>query len=158
MEAALADRIERQVKSAERGYYRLILVVGPAGAGKSQALQEIAARKGLSRRNVNLLLSELLVGLPPQQRALRAGASLSEAVGTVEGTALVLDNFEVLFDPALRVDPLRILQSLSRTRLVIASWAGVVEGADLIYAEPGHREYRRYSRPDAILISTKLAG
>ena len=48
---------------------------------------------------------------------------------------ILLDNIELLFAVELAQDPLRLLQSLSRNRTVIASWPGTFDGQSLTYAE-----------------------
>jgi hypothetical protein len=57
---------------------------------------------------------------------------------------VVLDNLEILFDKDLQQDPLRLLQSISRNRAVVASWNGIMNSGRLFYAEPEHPEYRNY--------------
>ena len=66
---------------------------------------------------------------------------------------ILLDNIEILFDVALKQDPLRLLQGLSRNKTIIASWNGSIDKDSLTYAVPGHPEYRRYSSRD-LLIAT----
>jgi hypothetical protein len=36
---------------------------------------------------------------------------------------------------------LALLRNLSRNRLVIATWSGILENTSLVYAYPGHPEY-----------------
>lgn len=158
MAPPLASQIERRVAAMEDSYYRLVLVVGSSRTGKTSTLQKVAARLGAPLLNVNLLLSEQLISLPRQQRALRLGDLLTEIVDGSQQPVVVLDNTEMLFDPELRQEPLRLLQTLSRRRALVAAWAGAISGADLTYAEPGHPEFRRYTRPDAILIPTPTVG
>ena len=69
---------------------------------------------------------------------------LDEVVGTDEPLVL-LDNIEILFDTALKQDPLRLLQGVSRNRTIVAAWNGTLENGYLIYAAPEHPEHRRYS-------------
>jgi hypothetical protein len=158
MAPSLATEIEQRIAATEDSYYRLVLLVGPGRSGKTSALQAVSQRLSAPLLNVNLLLSEKIISLPHQQRALRVADVLAELLDNTEQPLVVLDNTEVLFDPELRQDPLRLLQSLSRTRTVVAAWAGELTDAHLVYAEPGHPEYRRYSRPDAILVPTMTAG
>ena len=65
---------------------------------------------------------------------------------------VILDNLEILFDNALQQDPLRLLQSISRNRAVVASWNGIVNSGRLLYAETGHPEYRSYDSIDALIV------
>ena len=54
-----------------------------------------------------------------------------------EGSEVVLlDNIELLFATELAQDPLRLLQSLSRNRTIVAAWPGNFDGGALTYAEP----------------------
>ena len=69
---------------------------------------------------------------------------------------VVLDNIEILFDAALRQDPLRLLQGVSRNRTIVAAWNGTLENGYLIYAASEHPEHRRYSpdqRGDLVIVS-----
>jgi hypothetical protein len=54
---------------------------------------------------------------------------------------IALDHIEILFDPALHTDPLRLLQTHARSRLILASWPGRYDHNRLTYAEPSHAEY-----------------
>ena len=65
---------------------------------------------------------------------------------------VVLDNLEILFDKDLQQDPLRLLQSISRNRAVVASWNGIMNSGRLLYAETGHPEYRSYDSVDALIV------
>jgi len=47
-----------------------------------------------------------------------------------------LDNTEILFNPILKQDPLRLLQRISRNRTVVATWLGNVTDSHLTYAAP----------------------
>jgi ribose 1,5-bisphosphokinase PhnN len=48
MAEPLADQVLRKIGEARELYHRLILMVGPAGSGKTSALQEVSASTSLS--------------------------------------------------------------------------------------------------------------
>ena len=102
--------------------------------------------------NLTLELSELLLELTQRKRALRASQLISAIVEKRDAETVVLDNLEILFSQDLKLDPLKLLQGLSRYRTIVAAWPGSVDGDNLLYAVPGHVEYQRYTKPDAILI------
>jgi hypothetical protein len=102
--------------------------------------------------NVNLELSAKLIELTERQRTLRLSALFGDVV-EVAGTVALLDNIEILFDHGLRQDPLRLLQSVSRNRCVVASWNGAVAGSKLTYATSGHPEYRSYDTTDTLIVN-----
>ncbi len=54
MATAVHDKIKRSLEAAEALYYRLVLVVGEAGSGKTSVLQEVAADLGTDVVNVKL--------------------------------------------------------------------------------------------------------
>ena len=45
MPETLADQLVRKISEARELYHRLILVVGPAGSGKTSALLDVSALK-----------------------------------------------------------------------------------------------------------------
>ena len=102
--------------------------------------------------NVNLALSCELLELTAKQRSLRLPGILDQVVDKAQST-VVLDNLEILFDKDLKQDPLRLLQSISRNRAVVASWNGTMtSGGRLLYAETGHPEYRSYDSVDTLIV------
>ena len=141
----LADQIIQKVKQAVELYHRLILVVAPAGAGKTTALHEVRDRTDAPLININLELSRQMLELTERQRALQLRRLLRDIVGDGGGEMILLDNIEVIFDVGLQQDPLRLLQGLSRDNTVVAAWNGTIVEDSLTYAAPDHPEYRRYS-------------
>jgi ABC-type hemin transport system ATPase subunit len=154
MAEPLADQIIRKVKQAAELYHRLLLVVAPAGAGKTTALHDVRDRTGALLVNINLELSRQMLELTERQRALQLPRLLREILGNGGGEMILLDNIEVIFDVGLKQDPLRLLQGLSRNKTVVAAWNGSVKDGRLVYAKPGHPEYRRYNEAEirAILV------
>lgn len=147
----LEDRIEQAWKSAETAFYRLILVIGAPNAGKTKALTRFGQRLQSPVVNLNLTLSRYLLELSRDERSLSASAVLAD-LGEEKGGTLIFDNTEILFDRALALDPLRLLQGLSRTQVVLASWVGAMSQERLIYAAPGHPEHRVYKNVEAVTI------
>ena len=156
MTEPLADQILRKVKYAADLYYRLILVVAPPGAGKTAALQDVRDRTGALLVNVNLLLSRRMLELTERRRAAQLPTLLREIVGNGGHNAILLDNIEVIFDVALKQDPLRLLQGLSRNKTIVAAWNGAIVEDFLIHAAPDHPEYRRYPIRDFLVASSEL--
>ncbi len=156
MANSLSQQIIDQLGQAEQLYNRLILVVGPAGTGKTAALRQMCEEGGSSLVNVNLELSQRLLELTEKQRSLRCGQIVKEIVDHAGGPVALLDNLEILFDPALRQDPLRLLQGLSRNRTIVASWNGLVQDGYLVYAEPGHPEHKRYPASDLLIVGRTI--
>lgn len=154
MPESIKDQLSLSLDSAEALYYRIVLLVGESGTGKTSILQDFANSIGTKVINVNLALSAALLELTARQRALRLPELLKDIVAATPPPA-VLDNIEILFEKELRQDPLRLLLSISRNHKMVASWNGTMTGDKLTYAEPGHPEYKRYDTVDALIIKMK---
>ena len=156
MAEPLVDQVLRKVGEARELYHRLILMVGPAGSGKTSALQEVSASTSAPLVNVNLELSRRMLDLTERQRALQLPRLLGEIVGEATGELVLLDNIEILFDVHLKQDPLRLLQGLSRNKTVVAAWNGSIVDGHMTYAVPDHPEYRRYPIRDFLVASPEV--
>lgn len=119
-------------------------MVAESGSGKTRLLRQLSEELRFPLVNVNRELSRRLLDLTERQRTLRLPRLLHEIVDEAHADVMLLDNLEVLFDVALKQDPLRLLQGLSRGRTLVASWNGAHDGRYMTYATPEHPEYRRY--------------
>lgn len=158
MAEPLADGVLRSIDQAAGLYHRLVMLVAPPGAGKTNALQDVHKRTAAPLINVNLELSRRMLDLTERQRALQLPRLLTEVVGAYDGDVILLDNIEVLFDVSLKLDPLRLLQGLSRSKTIVAAWAGCSDGVQMVYATPDHPEYRRYPVRDILVVNSEAVA
>ncbi len=154
----LPDMIFRSISQAAELYHRLIVVVAPAGSGKTAALHQVHKRTDAPLVNVNLELSRRMLDLTERQRALQLPRLLSELANAFDTDVILLDNIEVLFEVSLKQDPLRLLQGLSRNKTVVVAWSGFIEGEHMIYATPGHPEYKRYQLRDFLVVNAETVA
>ena len=152
MPASLRQQIEDRLSELDYGYHHLLLVIVPISTGKKRDFKQVATQAGLAYVNLGLELSQRFIELTDRQRSLRVPRLMDEILNR-KATAIFLDNTEILFDINLQQDPLRLLQNVSRNHTIVASWCGKVQGDYLVYAEPGHPEYRRYPIKDLHLIN-----
>jgi len=155
MSRALADEVMESIGRAAQLYHRLVILVAPAGAGKTAALQDVHERIAAPLVNVNLELSQRMLDLTERRRALHLPSLLAEIIGALAADVILLDNVEVIFDVSLKQDPLRLLQGLSRNKTVVVAWSGSIQGKHLVYGTPDHPEYRRYPLRDLQVVSPK---
>jgi RNase adaptor protein for sRNA GlmZ degradation len=148
-----ATRLEQATREAASQYFRLVILVGQPGSGKTSALQSLAHKVECQIVNVNLELSKRMLELTRTQRSRQVERLLKEVVTDVTGEIVLLDNLEILFDTGLEVEPLRLLQLLSRNRTIVASWSGTYRDSVLTYAEPGHPEFVQFRQVEAIIIA-----
>jgi type II secretory pathway predicted ATPase ExeA len=161
------DSLKRALAAADAAasaYERLVLLVGPAGSGKSTLLREVAGERDWPVVNLSLELSQRLLEVAPGQRAAKVLGAIEAIVTNASGnsgdaSALCLDNIELLFEPALQLDPLTLLQSLSKQRTLVVTWPGELTGEppqqQLTHAAPGHPEYRAYAAQGLTLLSVR---
>jgi hypothetical protein len=149
------DQIRERLSGVAEIYNRLVLLAGHSGSGRTALIRELADAEGVPVLNVGLEISQRLLELTERQRVLQLPKLLEEAVEAFPSKLTLLDNTEVLFNTALKQDPLRLLQGLSRDRTIVASWLGEIDGHDLTYAVPEHPEFRRYPSADILIVCIK---
>lgn len=158
MSEPLVPKIICSIEQVAELYYRLVIVVAPAGSGKTQALRDVSKQAQAPLINVNLDLSRRMLGLTERQRALQLPRLLSDVVDAPQTNVILLDNIELLFDVSLKQDPLRLLQGLSRNKTVVAAWSGSIISDHIVYATPDHPEYKRYPVKEFLVVSAEGAA
>ena len=129
----------------EASRHRLALLSGPCDARVVLAnIRQMAPNCVFL--NLSLVLSQRLLEIPSIHRPAQAPIILAELLAGQE-PALLYD-IELLFEPALQLDPLRALKAASRSRILFVLWPGTLGGGNLTYAEPGHSEYKQYRPAD----------
>ncbi|MDI3501673.1 MAG: hypothetical protein PWP22_1444 [Thermoanaerobacter sp.] len=139
-------------------YYKLILLVGPIGSGKTQILKKISSDYNYDYINLNLKLSEKLINIPFEERCYYVDDFMEEILFQSKTDVTILDNIEILFSNHLKIDPLKLLKNISRYRKIIASWGGIYVNGILTYAEIGHSEHRKYKKNDLDVIVISIEG
>ena len=153
MNNQLVERVLVQIEEAAKGYHRFVVLVAPSGTGKTAVFQEVSDRLRVPVVNLNLVLAKAMLELTERQRVLQLPQLVNEVIEAHRGSVCLLDNIEMLFDPALQHDPLKLLLSLSRNRTVAVAWNGAISEDYLLYAEPGHPEHRRYLVRDFLVVA-----
>ena len=151
----LSEAVAEKIGHAQSLYHRLVIFVGADSPERTSTARDISECIDAPRINVSLELSRRLLDLTERQRRIRVPELLGRIVTKTASSVVLLDNTELLFDIALRQDPLRLLQRLSRRRTVVATWSGSVKGGHIVYAEPGHPEYRRYPAEDLLIVDAE---
>ncbi|MFA5665616.1 MAG: BREX-3 system P-loop-containing protein BrxF [Candidatus Cloacimonadaceae bacterium] len=150
----ILDKLRISIESIETQYHRLIILVNSEEAGKQDILDMLKSNFGVTLINLNLELSSRLLEYSIKQRPLKVTEITTEIIEHLSSPVL-LDKLDILFDPSLQTDPLALLQSLSRSKTIIAFWSGSLKDNKLYYAEPGYPEYRSYPVQDFVAIDAK---
>lgn len=153
-----ATNLEQAIEQAASQYFRLVVLAGAPGSGKTAVLHSLSQKLGRPLVNVNLELSKRMLELTRTQRSRQVDRLLKDVIATATGDVVLLDNLEILFDTGLEVEPLRLLQVASRNRTVVASWNGSFRNGTLTYAEPGHPEFIQFKQAEAVVIEVGTGG
>lgn len=118
-----------------------------------ERLEALKRALDLPRLSIGEALSEMLLGQPSQQRRPRAAQqALAAAIRARDEEVLLCTEIDLLFEPALDLDPLTLFKRLSRSRPLVVLWPGTYEEALLSYALPEHAHYRTWSRPEVSIF------
>jgi hypothetical protein len=107
---------------------------------------------GVKCINLNLKLSEKLLDIPVNKRSRMIGIFVNDILKANNDEIISFTGYEILFQPELKQDPMRLFEELSKERIIIIPWRGKYENGILYYAEPWHREYYESSDFDAEII------
>ena len=150
----LENEFQTKITQANQQYHRLILILNHDTRVKSDVFNKIAEQLSLGYINLGLELSQRLLNLTERQRTLRLSQVVEQIINKFsKETPVILDHIEILFDPSLKVDPLRLIRGLSRDQTLIAVWKGHITNGYLTYAIPEHPEYHKYPIQDLNFIN-----
>jgi len=144
--------------TASMSYYKLVLIVGPTGSGKTQLLKEVA-NYNFHYLNFGEEFSRLLLAKPIHSRAAEAEETAIDLIANQNSRRLAIDNTEVLFEAPLQINPLALLKRFSIDQLIVATWNGRFDDSKLTYGIPGHPRFQehRYTEQDTfIIVPTEL--
>src|SRR5208283_3486806 len=140
--AVSADNLRQAIRQAGDLYYRLVLLAGPQGTGKTAVLQALAKENQNPLINVNYQLCKGMLELTRNQRTRQVERLFKAVVGSGTGDVVLL----------------RLLLAASRNQTLVASWNGTYKDGTLTYAEPGHPEFVQYKQVEALVISLDSDG
>ena len=135
-------------------YHACLLLLHPDVCRLARLVDELTATYTWPRLSVGRELAAALLSEPPARRpqATRRWleARLCEMVSAGDEIVLCTE-IDLLFEPALHLDPLRLLRDASRVARIVVVWPGSYDGDVLAYAVPAHSHYRTWRRPDVLI-------
>lgn len=64
---------------------------------------------------------------------------------------ILCTNVDLLFEPTLKLDPLRLMRDASRVTRLVVTWPGSYGDGVLAYAVPDHGHYRTWRKPEVFI-------
>ena len=137
--SAADNAISKSSPMARQTFYRLVIDCSDEPSAEVHSL--------------NKVLAEELLKLRPRQRSLQMEKCLLEVLKRLPENAVVKD-VDVLFNPAYKVDVLKVLISAYKQRPFRLIWSGTFKEGKLIYSEEAYPDYQTYdvSEYDIICI------
>ena len=134
------------IERAKKRSHKLILITGLSDSGKTKFLQKVSKKEKYPYINLNFELSKRLYHFPEQER--KTDNSISSLINEQDSDIIIFDDTEILFAKELGINPIQLLKSQSRTKVIIMAWNGFYDGENLTYAKPGDTEYQKFSKDD----------
>ena len=157
MSSGFQETLDETIRHAASGRHRLVLVVGEEGSGKTALLQSIATAHAMHFLRLGEPLGIRLLETPPRKRPLVIEETVRQLIdGARAGVAV--DNTDILFDPALKCDPLRLACGISQNIFVVFSVTGRIEGKRFVHGYPDHPEYYSEELPSVPVIIADRSG
>jgi len=149
----LVEEVCQAVATVRHAHFRLVWVVGRTSRERSRLLDALALHLGCPSLKIGRSLSASLLELSPRLRAASAEDTFLDLLLGAASDILCLDHLEVLFDPALRLSAVDLIQNASRRFVLVASWPGEIDGQGLSFGPADHPAHVRIPLPlDAIPV------
>jgi hypothetical protein len=126
-----------------------LLLVHPEVRRLEDAAAELLAAHGWARLSVGQELSTALLSETVQRRSRKARQWMKARLGEMAPGPVLCTEIDLLFEPTLELDGLRLLCDISRVARMVVTWPGSYVDGVLAYATPGHSHYCTWRRPEA---------
>ncbi|MFL5802090.1 MAG: BREX-3 system P-loop-containing protein BrxF [Roseiflexaceae bacterium] len=133
---------------AARPYYPCCLLVHPDVRQLQKVAEHVVAWYRWPVLSIGTTLSAALLTVAPGRRSRETHAMLAAATQRFAPGPVLCADIDLLFEPSLALDPLRLLRDSSRIAMLIVLWPGTIAAGILAYAAPAHAHYRAWNRTD----------
>jgi len=140
------EKLNKIIDSAKLQRSQIIIIRNP---NKEKFMKQNNNKYCIQNVNISLELSKELMNIPKRKRSNRVRRCLAKILHKFNSDVLWIERMQILFHPELEFDPIQFFQNVSRNKTIILSWDGEYKNNKLIYAKPGHQEYRVFSEIDA---------
>ncbi len=129
-------------------YHRLCLIICPDIRRLAHAGEQIQRWYRWPTLSVGASLAAALLPVSPGRRSAQAAPLLTSAIEQLVHGPLLCTEIDLLFEPTLQLNPLRLLRDASRQAPLVVLWPGSYRTPRLAYATVEHAHYRLWQRTD----------
>jgi hypothetical protein len=133
---------------ANHFYYPCVLLTQTDVGRLNAADRYLSDRFGWPVLSISDQLGAVLLSVAPKRRSRIAGQAAADAIGQLAPGPVVCSHIDLLFEPALELDPLRLLREASRLAPMVVLWPGQYQARVLSYAVPEHAHYRTWRQTE----------
>ena len=125
---------------------KIINRVSFASAQRSGLLKPVIycggfADTGQEAKSINIELAKELEELRPKRRTMQLEACFNRVLDGLPDNVVIKD-FDVIFNPAYKVDVMKMLVAACKRKPFSVIWPGRYEDGKLFYAEEGYPDYK----------------
>ena len=136
---------------ASSAYHPCLLLVHPEVCSLQEAANELVPTHRWLHLSVGQELSAALLSEPPKSRSRAARRWMESRLSEMAPGPVLCTEIDLLFEPTLNLDPLRLLRHASRVTRLVVTWPGGYWDNVLSYAAPEHDHYRTWRKPGVFI-------
>jgi hypothetical protein len=147
-ETRLVASLDRFITA--NAFYPCCLLVHSDVRHLAETVELATGRYGWPVLSLGTLISEALRGVDQGHWPAEAQRIVRLAVQQLNPGPILCTDIDILFEPQLSLDPLRLLRETSRLAHLVVLWPGGYTGGVLHYAtiDPPHAHYRTWERTE----------
>jgi len=138
--------IDDSIERVKNNSNKLIFLVGRSGTGKTKILLDLSKKSGYPYTNLNLEISKQISEGSEEKPDWET--VVSDIINSRQSDVILFDNCELLFTNEYDINPVRLLKSHSRKKVIVTAWNGEFNKGNLTYANPGDDDYRKFYSND----------
>ncbi len=123
----------------------------PAVSKLEDAANELLSVYDWLRLSVGRELSPVMLSEIPQRRSRAARQWMKIHLREMAPGPVLCTEIDLLFEPTLNLDPLRLMRDVGRVTRLVVTWPGSCVDDVLAYAVPDHSHYRTWRKPEAFI-------
>ncbi|MBQ0209704.1 MULTISPECIES: BREX-3 system P-loop-containing protein BrxF [Providencia] len=137
----LLTEVRVALDRAEYQSYKLILVT--ISEDFRREVEAEILNNSIGFVNLSKELARKLVSLSIRDRVRQLEVEVDKITNDC-GSSVWLTKLDILFEPALDNDPMRVLKGISKSKAVVAIWPGKITETSVVYSKPGKPDYKTY--------------